>query len=447
MSFDARSAKLLQPGSHLTIAPGLRLEATASRRAWVYRFKSPATGLMKQTKIGEWPAMSPAAATAEWEKLRARRDAGEEPTSERAAKPKVGTITVDAVCKLYLEGHVERNRKLKGAKEIRRMFDTMLGDTANLKAEAVTRAEAFDLINRHAEIPVQAAKLKSELAAAWDYALDAGRLPANAFNWWRQVMRGRLKSKGKKIEGKRVPGKRVLSADELGALIRWLPNFSRLAEDALTMYLWTGTRGAEIMAMEAHEVKEEAGQLWWTIPKEKTKNARHANATDLRVPLFGRAAAVARRRIDAHKAGYLFPSTGAMGYSEQKTIGVAVHYLQPYSRTRPEDIRARLPVTHWGPHDLRRSARTLLSSMGCPQELGEAVLGHMPTGVAGAYDRHRYDEERVEWLQRLDVRLEELAAARPSSLAAEAPTPASTGPSPQPRSAARPRAARTVPAA
>lgn len=41
--------------------------------------------------------------------------------------------------------------------------------------------------------------------------------------------------------------------------------------------------------------------------------------------------------------------------------------------------------------------------------VAESVLGHMIPGVAGAYNRHQYDAERVEWLRRLSERLEELA--------------------------------------
>jgi hypothetical protein len=43
MTFDARTAKLLVPGSHIIIddCPGLRLEASTVGRAWIYRFKSP----------------------------------------------------------------------------------------------------------------------------------------------------------------------------------------------------------------------------------------------------------------------------------------------------------------------------------------------------------------------------------------------------------------------
>lgn len=407
MHLDARAAKQLQPGQHLSIAPGLRLEARASKRTWIYRYRNPADGLMKQVKIGEWPAMSPAAATAEWEKLRAARSAGE--IQSRKLLAPVGPVTVRQLCDSYLVGHVERHRKLKGAKEVRRMLETMLGDFAGLRAAAVTRAQAFAVIDQHAGIPVQASKLKAELGAAWDYAHDAGLLPDTATNWFRLIMRGKLKSAGKKIQGQRITAKRALNEEELGKLIRWLPNFTRLVDDVLTLYLWTGTRGSEICAMEAKEVKEEAGVLWWTIPVGKTKNARHAGATDLRVPLVGRARSVVLRLLDLHPSGHLFPARGAAhSHVEQKTIQTAVHFHQPYSKTRPECIRPRLPVTHFAPHDLRRSIRTLLSSMGCPREIAEAVLGHMQPGIVGVYDRHTFDTERLEWLTRLDRKLESL---------------------------------------
>ena len=51
----------------------------------------------------------------------------------------------------------------------------------------------------------------------------------------------------------------------------------------------------------------------------------------------------------------------------------------------------------------------LLAAMGCPGDVAESVLGHMIPGVTGAYNRHQYDAERVEWLRRLSERLEDLA--------------------------------------
>lgn len=431
MTFDARTIKLLPAGEHLTSPdyPGLRIEAGAQYKTWTYRYKSPVDGRMRQVKIGRWPETSLHAAIVEWERLREARETGIDPALEakqrreavrqeqaREAEAKAQkTYTVGRLCNDYYEGYIRLSRAKKGADEVLRMFSTMLGVLADKPAEQVTRSDAFDLIQSYAGTsPVQAKKLRSELGAAWDHAYDSGRLPETTPNWWRQILRGKIKSKGKKIAGKAVgTAKRVLSGDELGRLIRWLPNFTALNEDVLILYLWTGTRGAEIVAMEGREIQQEEGGIWWwTIPKAKTKNARHAGATDLRVPLFGRALNVVLRRRERFGLGYLFPARrrdGKPTHSEQKAVGVAVWVAQPYCELRPEFVRPRLTVTHWAPHDLRRSARTLLAAMGCPKEVGESVLGHMLPGVEGVYNLHEYDEERVLWLRQLSDRLEELA--------------------------------------
>ncbi|WP_296228546.1 tyrosine-type recombinase/integrase [Ralstonia sp. UBA689] len=422
MLFDARAAKLLKPGEHLTVDghPGLRLECGATRRTWTYRFKSPIDSRMRQIKIGAWPAMSVAAAIVEWEKLRQARDAGRDVAIEkRAMRAAVGgrgvvgaePYTVRAMCDDYVTGHIERNRALKGAREIRRMFKTMLDPIADLLPEQVTRAVAFDLLNSYAHIPVQAGKLRRELGAAWSYGHDSGRLGETVPNWWREIMRGRLRSVGKSINGKPIGKvKRVLSDAEAGELIRWLPNFSTLIADVCALYLWTGARGGEIVEMRASEITEEPDGLWWTVPHAKTKNAKREGATDLRVPLVDRAEAIVRRRLAlADREGYLFPSkTGAV--VSQKTVGRLVWYHMPYCEERPNARRPRLPVTQWAPHDLRRTARTMLAALGCPMEVGESILGHMLPGVEGIYNRHTYDRERREWLARLAEHLERCAA-------------------------------------
>ena len=428
MNFDARTAKALKPGEHIIISdyPGLRLSASAKVRTWIYRYKSTVDGRMRQAAIGHWPAMSFPAAIVAWEQLKSHRDKGGDPALEskqkrqdrqaaveqrRVAAEKTA-YTVRLLCDDYLEGHIKRHRAPKGAKEIERMFNTMLGATGDLPAVDVTRAVAFDLIQSFSgKAPVQAANLRSELGAAWDYALDAGRLPDSAANWWRLILRGKIRSRGKTIDGKNIgTAKRVLTDEEVGTLIKWLPNFSQRLEDVLTMYLWTGARGVEICAMMGSEVKDEGGQLWWTMPKAKTKNARHENATDQRVPLFGRALTIVTRQKQLYGDGYLFRPKASDKPIGQKTITEQVYCYQPYSKIRPERYPHRLPVTHWAPHDLRRTARTTLAKLGCPDTVGEMILGHMLTGVAGMYNLHKYDTEKREWLKRLSDHWESLVA-------------------------------------
>lgn len=434
MPFDARAAKLLQPGEHIILPehPGLRLQATTSRRSWIYRFKSPVDGGMRQVKLGEWPAVSLGEAVGAWAALRRGRDAGQDPALQkrdqrrqaRAAKAAAGEggYTVGQLVQDYLAGHVDVRRQPKGRKEVRRLLERHAVGIQDRPVHLLQRAEAYKVIEAMRDTPVLAAQVRQEMGAAWDYGLDAGKIPDSTPNWWRQIMRGKLRSKGKTIDGERVgPVKRVLTESEVGQLINWLPNFSPLVEDVLTLYLWTGTRGAEIVGMVRAELVEEGGVLWWTIPKERTKNMHREAATDLRVPLIGRAANVVRRRL-AKPGELMFPAAvkGSPRPTEQKQIQSAVYFFQPYCKLRPTWVRARLPVVRWAPHDLRRTVRTLLASMGCPAEVAESVLGHMLPGVVGVYNRHSYDRERVEWLTRLDAKLEELARRHPAPAAVAA---------------------------
>ena len=433
MAFDAREIKALAVGAYITSPeyPGLRIEAFASCRTWTYRYRSPVDNKLRQVKIGTWPNKSTHAAIAEWEDLRRRREAGEDPAlaikqarGERVAAAaakkeaaRAAAYTVADVAMEYWEEHVSVNRKPKGVTEVKRMFDKMLGDTGKLPAASLTRSQAYDLIKAHGETkPVIAGYLRSELGAAWDHAYDAGRLPDTAPNWWRMILRGKLKSKGKKIAGESIGAvKRALSPVEAGQLIRWLPTYPRLVADVLTLYLWTCIRGGEIVSAEGREIARAAdGQYWWTIPKAKTKLGHIDNATDLRVPLFGRALAVMLRRKEQYGDGLLFPARRRDGRQvpvEQKTIQVAVWASMPYAN--PPSLnpdRPRVPVTHWAPHDLRRTSRSFLASLGCPDEAAESILGHMLPGVVGVYNAYSYDAERVVWLKRLSDYLEELSS-------------------------------------
>lgn len=426
MPFDARAAKLLQPGEHMILPehPGLRIAATAARRSWIYRYRSPVDGGMRQVKIGEWPKLGYPEAAVAWGKLRDEREGGGDPALQKRAarreaeeiaeKGYAGPYLVRHLVQDYLSGHIDQHRKPKGRAEVRRFLERNAAAIADRPAALLLRSEAYDLVDSLIATPVLAAMVKQELGAAWDHALDAGKLPENTPNWWRQIKRGKMPaSKGKLLQGQHQgTKKRFLSEQEMGRVINWLPNFSKMVADALTLYIWTGTRGAEIMGTEKAEITEEPSGLWWTIPKERTKNARHALATDLRVPLIGRAREVVLRRMQQTER-FLFQSSGRLGYVEQKTVSATVYTLQPYSRARYGENPARLTVTHWTPHDLRRSVRTLLAAMGCPSDVAEAVLGHMQPGIVGTYNRHGYDAERLDWLTRLDARLEELARQHP----------------------------------
>jgi integrase len=421
--FDARAAKALSAGEHIIVpgAPGLRLVATASTRTWVYRYKSPVDGRMRQVRLGHWPTLGLPGALSAWEKLRVERDAGADPAAEKrqrraevAGRLQVAAYTVRRACDDWLASY-QGTVAPKTYREAERLLRVELGDLAGKPAADVTRGDAFSLIDGKRHKPVVAGMLRQVLGAVWDRALDAGELPDSAPNWWRLILRGKLPSKGKVVEGKNIgPVKRVLSEAEVGQLLRWLPNYSRDMTDLLTLYLWTCCRGAELVAMARAEITDEPDGLWWTIPRERLKMRRNPLTTDLRVPLVGRAEAIVRRRLEASTAPWLFPSRGRSGHIEQKAIGVAVWVHMPRCESQPGWLRPRLQMAEWAPHDLRRTGRTLLASLGCPAEVAEAILGHQAPSIQATYNRHSYDAERRHWITLLSVRLEQLAGQAPA---------------------------------
>ena len=161
MGFDAKKAKALAAGEHIIVddAPGLRLVATATRKTWTYRYKSPIDGRMRQVAMGQWPTMTYAAALGVWDELRTRRDAGEDLAKEKkragaVAKAKAqlkeaqGIYTVERLIEDYLQGHVERHRKLKGQKETRRLMLGYSDFLLPMKPEDVKRTHAFALLEK-----------------------------------------------------------------------------------------------------------------------------------------------------------------------------------------------------------------------------------------------------------------------------------------------------------
>lgn len=410
--FDARAAKQLQPGKHIVVDgfAGLRLVASTVGKAWIYRYQSD--GKMKQIKIGQWPALSLPVAIAKWQELKDSRSLGIDPAAEKRAarKPKATAYTVAQAVEDYITGHLNVNRQQAGASAVAARLRKAMEPIGDMPAAEVTRRIAYDLIDGLSDRPVLAKSVRNELGGAWDLALDAGRLGEDAPNWWRQILSGKLRSKGAVRDGvHKGTGKRVLSDAEIHTLLTVdLKRFSQQVQDFLTIQLWTCTRGAEIVKMHRQHITQESDGWWWTVPKVLTKGRNRDKATDLRVPLVGRALEIAQRLGD----GWLFPSVsraGVVGAQTQAYMQSKVHYMQPYSHSRPDHARERLTVTHWSPHDLRRTGRTGLAQLGCPVEVAESILGHVMPGVQGIYDLHKYDAERRHWLQLWSDRLELLS--------------------------------------
>ena len=80
-------------------------------------------------------------------------------------------------------------------------------------------------------------------------------------------------------------------------------------------------------------------------------------------------------------------------------------------------MKARLDrlsgVSGYTLHDLRRTARSLMSRAGVSSEHAERVMGHAIVGVEGTYDRHEYRDEKADALKRLAALIDAIVHPHP----------------------------------
>jgi integrase len=89
------------------------------------------------------------------------------------------------------------------------------------------------------------------------------------------------------------------------------------------------------------------------------------------------------------------------GHDDEYVFGLAPDTpLVAFSRIKKQ-IDAKCGVTGWTFHDLRRTARTLLSKAGVHPDHAERCLGHVIGGVRGVYDRHEFHAEKVHAFEAL----------------------------------------------
>jgi integrase len=135
----------------------------------------------------------------------------------------------------------------------------------------------------------------------------------------------------------------------------------------------------------------------WLLPASRNKTKR-----DLLRPLSRAAQAVLAQQPNI--CHFIFSADGRSpisGYSKYKaTFDAAL-----LAALRKEDPKAK-PLENWTLHDLRRTARSLMSRADVPERHAEQCLGHVIGGVQGIYDRHRYiDEMRIAY-EKLAVQIE-----------------------------------------
>src|SRR5215471_1595621 len=74
-------------------------------------------------------------------------------------------------------------------------------------------------------------------------------------------------------------------------------------------------------------------------------------------------------------------------------------------------------VSGWVIHDLRRTARSLLSRAGVHADHAERCLGHVIGGVRGVYDRYEYLDEKARAFEALATQVERIVDPQPNVVA------------------------------
>lgn len=176
---------------------------------------------------------------------------------------------------------------------------------------------------------------------------------------------------------------------------------SASAARALMLTLVTAQRPGEVAGMHRDEITGD----WWQIPaaRIKTRSERHSDHRVFLTPLA--------KRIIGNFEGFIFPSPSP-GCESKAIYEKALTRLVNEGRTTKDQLVTRPKWLglrkKWTPNDLRKTARTKLTGLRCPKDIGEAILNHMKEEVHGTYDLHEYDEEKKDWLTAWSERLESL---------------------------------------
>jgi integrase len=172
---------------------------------------------------------------------------------------------------------------------------------------------------------------------------------------------------------------RILTDDEIRSLWNACSDANETFGALLKVALLTAQRRDKVATMKWDDFKD--GE--WTIRVERREKG---TAGKLKLP------AMVLEIVDQQprNAGnpHVFPGRGVTAFNS-------------FSQRKAELDEKLSDMEPWVIHDLRRTARSLLSRAGVRPDISERVLGHAIAGVEGVYDRHSYDEEKADALKRL----------------------------------------------
>jgi integrase len=341
-----------------------------------FRALTYVNGKARTHKLGTYPQMTVKQARA------MAHDYWENP-QKFAAQAKVGSFK--DVADNWIKRHVDANG-LRSARDIKRQLNKYVypkwKDRSFLEIRRRDVTELLEHIEDHhgrsarnhgrSQADVVLATIRGIMT--WQQTRDD--------DYTSPIVRGMKRDKRKPQDRQRD---RILNDDEIRAV--WtatddmMPGFGAL----LRLCLLTAQRRQKIATMKSADVKDGV----WKITVEKREKG---TAGTLKLPQIALDLINSQPRI----AGNPYVFAGSHRGRRQGPPS-----FNSFSQHKAELDRMLPKMPPWVLHDLRRTARSLMSQAGVRPDIAERVLGHAIPGVEGVYDRYSYEIEKGEALQRL----------------------------------------------
>jgi integrase len=260
---------------------------------------------------------------------------------------------------------------------------------------AIRRGEVVELLDEVATAhPVAADRLLAQIRKFFNwYALRDE-------NFVSPVVRGMARTRPSEIARTRV-----LSDVELRALFRALEHCDRPYSQLVRLLLLTAARRDEIAMARWADLHDDH----LIVPAARVKTKR-----DHLIPLSDAAKSVLSELTRGRPLHFVLSTTEGKrafsGFSKAKAR-LDKLILEELRKTEP-----KAQLEDWRLHDLRRTARTLMSRAGVRPDISERVLGHVIPGVQGVYDRHSYEKERREALEALSRQIDAILNGNESNV-------------------------------
>jgi integrase len=328
--------------------------------------------------IGQYPDWSVLRAVREARDLRQRIDRGEDPLDGRRKQETVTATTLKAIAEEYL---VREGKALRSIDQRRATFERLVYPTlSDLQIADIKRSDIVKLLD----------KIEDERGPRMAHVTLA--YISKLMNWHAQrsddfrspIVRGMGRVKPKERERERI-----LSDDELRAVWRAAEASTAPFERMVRFILLTSARRTEAAAMPWSEINGD-----WTLPAARNKTNK-----DLVRPLSKEACAVLPAKVNG--CPFVFTTNGADPLSAFSTFKLA--------------FDKACGVTGWTLHDLRRTARSLMSRAGVPTDHAERCLGHVIGGIRGVYDKYEYLEEKRDAFNRLAALIMDIVKCKASA--------------------------------